>query len=98
MDKREVYKEKAQAKLDELNARIDLLKAQMKGEAADAKLALNGQVEVLENVRTDLQSRMNQLRTGAEDAWNEIAKGVDHAMDEVENALEKAGDALEKAR
>lgn len=97
MDNREVYREKAQAKLDELNARIDLLRAKMKGEAADAKLALNGQVEVLENVREDLQSRMSQLRTGAQDAWDEIAKGLDHAMDEVEHALEKAGDALEKA-
>jgi uncharacterized protein YukE len=98
MDNREVYREKAQAKLDELNARIDLLKAQMKGEAADAKLALNGQVDVLENLRADLQSRMSQLRTGAGDAWDEIAKGLDHAMDEVEHALERAGEALEKAR
>jgi uncharacterized protein YukE len=97
MDKRVVYREKAQAKLEELNARIDLLKAQMKGEAADAKLALNGQVEVLENVRENLQSRMSQLRTGAEDAWVEIAKGLNHAMDEVEHALERAGEALENA-
>jgi len=97
MDKRVVYREKAQAKLEELNARIDLLKAQMKGEAADAKLALNGQVEVLENVRENLQSRMRRLRTGAEDAWDEIATGLDHAMDEVEHALEQAGEALEKA-
>ncbi len=64
MDKREIYREKAQAKLDELNARIDLLRSQMKGEAADAKLALSGQVDVLETAREDLESRMRQLRTG----------------------------------
>ena len=97
MNKREVYREKAQAKLEELNARIDLLEAQIKGEAADAKLDLNGQVEVLENLREDLQSRMRQLRTGAADAWEEIVKGLDHAMDEVEHALERAGEAIEKA-
>ena len=94
MDKREVYREKAQAKLDELNARIDLLKAQMRGEAADAKLALSGQLEILENVREDLKSRMGQLRTGAESAWDEIATGLDHAMDEVGHALERAGEAM----
>ncbi len=98
MDKREIYKEKAQAKLDELNARIDLLKSQMKGQAADAKLALSGQVEVLENKREDLQSRMRQLRTGAEGAWDEIRAGLDHAMEEVEHALDRAGEVLEKAR
>lgn len=97
MDKREVYKEKAQAKLDELNARIDLLKSQMKSQAADAKLAINGQVEVLENKREDLKSRMSQLRTGAEDAWDEIAAGLDRALDEVEHALDRADEAMEKA-
>ena len=98
MDKREIYKEKAQAKLAELNARIDLLRSQMKGQAADAKLALNGQVEVLENIRADLQSRMSQLRTGAEDAWDEIVTGLDRAMDEVEHALERAGEAMREPR
>jgi hypothetical protein len=98
VDNREIYKEKAQAKLDELNARIDLLKSQMKGKAADAKLALNAQVEVLENKREDLQSRMRQIRSSAEGAWDEIAAGLDRAMVEVEHALERAGDALEKSR
>lgn len=98
MDRREIYKEKAQAKLDELNARIDLLKSQMKGQAADAKLALSGQIDLLENKREDLMSRMGQLRTGAQDAWDEIQAGLDRAMDDVEHALERAGEALEKAR
>jgi len=98
MDNREIYKEKAQAKLDELNARIDLLKAQMKGQSADAKLALSGQVEVLENKREDLQSRMRQLRTAAEDAWDEVPAGLDRAMDEVQHALDRAGEELDKAR
>lgn len=94
MDKREIYKEKAEAKLEELNARIDLLKSQMKDQAADAKLGLSGQVEVLENLREDLKSRISQLRTGAENAWDEISRGLDHAMDEVEHALERAGEAM----
>jgi hypothetical protein len=98
MDNREIYKEKAQAKLDELNARIDLLKSQMRGQAADAKLSLNSQVEVLGNKREDLQSRMRQLRSGAEEAWDEIAAGLDRAMDEVEHALDRAGEAIEEAR
>jgi len=98
MDEREIYKEKAQAKLDELNARIDLLKSQMKGKTADAKLALNRQVALLENKREDLQSRMRQLRSGAENAWSEIAAGLDRAMDEVEHALDRAGDEFEKTR
>lgn len=98
MDKREIYKEKAQAKLVELSARIDLLKSQMKGQAADAKLALSGQLEVLENKREDLQSRVGQLRSGAEDAWDEIQAGLDRAMEEVEHALDRAGEELEKSR
>ncbi len=98
MDNRELYKEKAQAKLDELNARIDLLKSQMKGQAADAKLALSGRVEVLENKREDLQSRMRKLREGADEAWDEIRVGLDRAMEDVAHALDRAGETLEKSR
>ena len=82
--------------MDELMARIDVVKAQMKGKAADAKLAVKGQLEVLENVRENLESRMRQLRTAAPGAWREIQDGLDHAMEEVDHALERAGEKLEE--
>lgn len=98
MDRREIYKEKVQAKLDELDARIEVLKSQMKGEAADAKLALKNQVDVLENKREDLQSYMRKLRENAEDAWGEIQVGLDRSLDDVKHALERAGESLERTR
>jgi hypothetical protein len=98
MDNRELYKEKAEAKIEELNARIDLLKSQMKGKTADARLSLNSQVELLEEKRQDLESRLRQLRSAAAEAWEEIANGIDQALDDVGHALERAGKAIEKAR
>jgi uncharacterized protein YukE len=97
MDTREIYKEKTEATIEELNARIDLLRSQMKGKAADAKLSLNSQVELLEEKRQDLESRLRQLRSSAGDAWKEIAIGIDQALDDVGQALERAGEEFNQA-
>lgn len=98
MDTREVYMEKAQAKMDELSARIDLLRAQAKDAAADAKLNLSGQASVLETVQESLRSRISQMKNAGEDAVETVGKGLEAAIHDVEDALEKAEDRLERAR
>ena len=96
MDKREIYKEKAQAKLEMLNARLDMLRAGAKDRAADAKLNLSGQIDVLNNKREDLESRVRQIQQAGEDALEEMGKGLDLALEDVQHALDRAGEALEK--
>lgn len=98
MDTRKIYMEKAQAMMDELSARIDLLRAQAKNGVADAKLNLSGQATVLETVQESLQSRMRQMQSAGEGAIEEVGKGLDAAIHDVEDALEKAEERLEKAR
>lgn len=97
MDTRKIYMEKAQAKMDELSARIALLRAQAKDAAADAKLNLSGQASVLETVQDSLRSRLSQMKSAGEDAVEEVGKGLDAAIHDVEDALEKAEERLERA-
>lgn len=94
MDDRELYKEKAQAKLDALNARIDLLKAQAADKKADAGLKTNKELEHLRERREDLHTHMAKLQESSAEAWEEVRMGFDRALADVQNAMERAGDKL----
>lgn len=96
MDEREIYKEKARAKLDLLMARIEVLQAQVRDKTADAQFDLNARIDDLQNKRTDLEDRLRKAQNASGDAWAEIKKGLDYAMEDVRRALERAGEALER--
>ncbi|MEX2143822.1 MAG: hypothetical protein WD740_04450 [Anaerolineales bacterium] len=98
MDKRKIYQEKAQAKLDELDARINLLKAQAKNEAADAKVGANEQLPEMGTLRKNLEARLSQLGDAGENAIEELGKGVEHAMSDIEEALKNADKELHKTQ
>jgi hypothetical protein len=98
MDDRQIYKEKAQAKLDELSARIDVLKAQANQHKADAKLATNRELEQLRERRENLRTHMSKLSEAGSDAWTELRVGFDRALADVQEALDKAGRELHKQR
>ncbi|MCW5878277.1 MAG: hypothetical protein KIS80_05365 [Anaerolineales bacterium] len=84
----EAYQQKAQAKLDEVNARLDLLRAQAKDKGADARIALDRQIVELEKQQDALSERLGELR----DAGAEVAEDLG---ERINDAIEKAGKALE---
>ena len=51
MDKREIYEEKARAKLHELNARIDLFQAKLEQGQVEARQDVHKQVDELSRKR-----------------------------------------------
>ncbi|MCW5876883.1 MAG: hypothetical protein KIS85_08375 [Anaerolineales bacterium] len=86
----EAYQQKAEAKLEEVSARLDLLRAQAKDKSADARIALDRQISELEKQRETLAERLGELR----DAGADIAEDLGQAINE---AVENAGKALENA-
>jgi cell division protein FtsB len=98
MDDRELYKEKARAKLDELDARIDVLKAQAAGAKADAHLKVNKELENLRSRRDDLNTEVAKMRESGSDAWAELRIGFDRALGNVQDALDRAARELRGAR
>jgi chromosome segregation ATPase len=98
MDDRELYKEKARAKLDELDARIDVLKAQAAGAKADAHLKVNKELENLRGRRDDLNNEVAKLQESTADAWSELRAGFNRALGNVQDALDRAGRELRGER
>ena len=58
MNKNSLYKEKAEAKLDEWSAEIDKMKAKLREEGADAGI--------------DLQNRFEKFQSTVKSGWDEL--------------------------
>ncbi|MDY6847716.1 MAG: hypothetical protein SV239_01090 [Thermodesulfobacteriota bacterium] len=89
-EKKEIYRAKIEAQLDEWGARIDQLKAKAKQADADMRIKLDEQIQSLKKRREDLRGRLDELKKSSGDAWHSISEGIDHAMDDLKGAWEEA--------
>ncbi len=71
MNKRDIYIEKAQARLDEQLARLDQLKARMRGQSADGKLRLLDLQKQLDRQVDQARKQLGELRSSAEEAFED---------------------------
>ncbi len=79
MSKKQAYEEKFKAQLDELNAKIDVLKAQAKQAGASARADYYETIEDLLKKRSAAQSRLASLREAGDDAWEDMKQGVEES-------------------
>ena len=87
MNKKELYRQKKQAQLDEWKAEVDKLKARASGASADAQLKLNKQVESLEGKIDEGKTKLAEIADASEDAWESIKEGVESAWDSIRSAF-----------
>ena len=90
MDDKSAYKKKMEAKIDEINAEIQRLRAKAKGAEADAELKARDWIASLESKRDHLSGKLAELRQSTGESWKDIREGLDHAYAEMEQALTKA--------
>lgn len=84
----EAYQQKAEAKLEEVSARLDVLRAQAKDKGADARIALDRQIVELEKQRDALSDRLGELRDAGADAAEELGERINDAIEKASEALE----------
>ena len=68
MNKKEAYQEKFKAQLDELNAKIDVLKAKAKQAEASVQADYYETIEKLLKKRSEAQNKLQDLRAAGDDA------------------------------
>lgn len=88
--KREIYREKAEARFEQMNARIEELLAKFNAAKADARLKINNQFEDLTERRETVIQKMKQLNNAGEDAWQDMRSGLDKALDDLEHSFNQA--------
>jgi hypothetical protein len=92
MTSHEQYQKMAEAKLEEIVARTQQLKAQAKQGDAKARIEFERQIEQLQDRKTQVENKLSDLKNAGENAYAELKAGVDAALDEMKSALEEAAE------
>jgi len=90
MSMKEAYTEKLQARLNEMDAEIEKLKAKAGTARADAKIEIEKQISEVEEAQSKAQAKLDELRASGDDAWTDMKAGVENAWDEFEESTQKA--------
>ena len=72
MSMKESYEKKLEAKLDELSAEIDKLKAKAKQTEADTELEYYKHIEELKTMQENARTKLNELKVASNDAWKTL--------------------------
>lgn len=91
---RELYEQKLQAQLDSWAADIDKLKARASGASADAQIALNEQIDVLEDKYDEGESKLSELSDSSDDAWESMKDGMESAWSSIKTSFSEAADKM----
>lgn len=90
MSKKELYKQKMQAQLDEWEAEVDSFKAKASGASADTQLELIKKINALKGKIEQGKAKLAEVAEASDDAWESIKGGVDSAMDSLKAAVNDA--------
>ena len=88
MDDRTLYEKKIEAELREMQARLDLLRAQAASAAVDVRIRIERELDRLRDRRSELRRGLDELRSAGEAGWTRIREGMDAARRELADGLE----------
>jgi uncharacterized coiled-coil DUF342 family protein len=90
MSNRDLYIEKAKAKIDQWNAEIDKMTAKVDEAEADTKIEYQKQLDEAREQRDVAEARLKKMRQASDDAWDDIKAGFDKAWDSISDAFDRA--------
>ncbi len=90
MSKKQAYEEKFKAQLDELNAKIDVLKAKAKQAEGSVKADYHETIEDLQNKRSEAKNKLQELSAASDDAWEDLKQGVESSASTFADAVKSA--------
>ena len=89
-EKKEEYQRALATQMQELDVKIDELKAKA-GRASDAvKAEFARDMEALDRQKAVLAQKMEAVKSSSASAWNDVKAGANSAMDSVKQTYEKA--------
>jgi chromosome segregation ATPase len=90
MKLRDAYRQKIEAQVEELTARLAVARAQAKQLAADAKIAAHEELADTDKKLAELKARLNTLRKAGDGAWQDMKGGVETAWTDLNKAAKHA--------
>jgi septation ring formation regulator EzrA len=77
----------AEARLQQLSARVDSLQESAQTASADVEKDVQERLRDLKEKERVARERLDQLRTAGEEHWRDFRSRLDEAMDALENSL-----------
>lgn len=93
METKEAYRQKLEAELELIHAKILEFRAMAKVAVADAKIQALNTIETLDKKYEATKARLGDLNQASEDAWDAMKSGVEKAWGDLRTAF---GDAKER--
>ena len=87
---RQVYRDRAEAKLRELERQIDALRERLSRSTEKQRRDLDPQLAELERRREFAHQKLEKFETSSQEAWVDMKAGIDAAMDDLEAAYRRA--------
>jgi len=84
---KEIFQQKLEAQLKELDVLFDNLKLQASLGTAELRTEVEKQLESLTHKRSAAQAKLNELSRRTEGAWEDLKVGTEKAWDEMRQAL-----------
>ncbi len=86
---KDAYRQKAEARIEEYQAKLQQARARAKGASADAKIEAERHIAELEGAIEAGRERLSKLGDAAEEAWQDLARSLDAAWEEVSDGIKK---------
>jgi nucleotide-binding universal stress UspA family protein len=86
---KKAYQEKIEAQLKEWGAKIDELKAKVDKSKADVKSKYEKQIEDLQTKQAAVQQKLRELRDSGEETWEGLKTGLEKGLDELKDDFDR---------
>lgn len=90
MTDKNAFEQKQEAKIEQMNAEIERLKAKAKEADAESRIKYQEKVDELEALRGVAKTKLDKLKQSSESAWTDISKGLDEATMSLATAIKNA--------
>ncbi|MFW6193363.1 MAG: hypothetical protein ACOC83_07735 [Gemmatimonadota bacterium] len=92
---RRAHRDKREAQLRELSARLDLLEAKAQRAKADARIRYEEEIGKVREKLDTARVKLSLLQDAGEQAWEDVRGGLDEAMSDLRDAFRRASSRFE---
>lgn len=90
MKNKTAYEQKAQAKIDELNGQIEVLKAKKDNASADMQIEYEKHIDELDSLKDETIKKLEEIEKSGDKAWEELKDGFEKSSKTMKDAVDSA--------
>lgn len=86
----DAYKQKVQAQIKEMRAKMQMLQADAEKNNADMRIKYQKNISGWKSRFKDIETKLDKLSDSTEKSWDDIRTGIDTSMKELRKSIENA--------